>query len=95
MSRINAANGRFCYPARMETAWLPRIDLALCTGCGDCVAACPERALSRVADKAALARPDACTYCTLCEELCPTGAIELPFLIVLTNRDAQGDDTRV
>ncbi|MBP8291710.1 MAG: 4Fe-4S binding protein [Caldilineaceae bacterium] len=26
--------------------------------------------------------PDRCTYCTACEDVCPTDAIALPFLIV-------------
>lgn len=84
MSRVNDRNGRFPYPTRMETTWLPRLDPALCTGCGDCIAICPENALAQVAGKAALTRPDACTYCTTCEDVCPTGAIELPFLICFT-----------
>jgi NAD-dependent dihydropyrimidine dehydrogenase PreA subunit len=33
-------------------------------------------------EKAMLTRPDLCTYCTACEDVCPVGAIELPFLIV-------------
>jgi quercetin dioxygenase-like cupin family protein len=31
--------------------------------------------------KAALIHPDACTYDAVCEAICPTGAIELPYLI--------------
>jgi ferredoxin len=63
------------------SAWMPRIDRNLCIGCGECVAHCPTQALSRVDDKSALTRPDACTYCAACESLCPVGAIELPYLI--------------
>ncbi len=70
-----------------DSAWLPQIDQALCTGCGKCVETCPTGALGQITlpdgqVKAALVRPDLCTYCTLCEDLCPVDAIALPFLIL-------------
>jgi len=61
--------------------WLPRIDRNLCIACGDCISACPVDALGTQSGKAALTKPGACTYCLACEDLCPTHAIELPFLI--------------
>jgi formate hydrogenlyase subunit 6/NADH:ubiquinone oxidoreductase subunit I len=61
--------------------WLPRIDQARCTGCGDCIALCPTGALGRLEGKASLINAEACTYCTACEDICPAGAIELPFLV--------------
>ncbi len=61
--------------------WLPRLDRNLCTGCGDCIAACPVDALAQVDSKATLVAPDRCTYCAACETICPVGAIELPYLI--------------
>jgi ferredoxin len=66
----------------MAEVWLPRIDLDLCSGCGDCIAGCPTAALGWQDGKAALLQPDLCTYCTVCEDICPVSAIELPFLIV-------------
>ena len=62
--------------------WLPCIDQAQCTGCGDCVAQCPSGALGWQSDRAALRYPEHCLYCATCEDICPTNAIELPFLIV-------------
>ncbi|NJN82439.1 MAG: 4Fe-4S binding protein [Caldilineaceae bacterium] len=63
---------------------LPRIDLALCTGCRRCVEVCPTQALTQPKDKAELTYPDRCTYCTECEQACPEGAISLPFVILLS-----------
>ena len=65
----------------MQT-WLPLIDRATCTGCGDCVEVCPTEALALQNDVAVLAAPEACNYCAFCEALCPVGAIELPYKIV-------------
>ena len=53
-----------------------------CTGCGTCVEQCPVGVLTQREGKATLAEPDACTYCTLCEDVCPTDAIALPFIVV-------------
>jgi NAD-dependent dihydropyrimidine dehydrogenase PreA subunit len=61
---------------------MPQINQAQCIACGDCIARCPTGALGKQAGKAALLHPELCTYCTLCEDVCPVGAIELPFLIV-------------
>lgn len=66
----------------MTMQWMPQIDRKKCTGCGECVAHCPTKALGQVEGKAMLVHPDLCTYCTACEDVCPTGAIELPFLIM-------------
>ncbi len=61
--------------------WMPQLDQARCTGCGDCVAVCPTGALAIAAGKAILARPEICQYCLSCEDICPMDAIALPFLI--------------
>lgn len=66
-----------------QDPWLPTLDSNVCTGCGDCIPACPTGALARIAEKAVLARPDLCSYCAGCEAVCPAGAIALPYQIVV------------
>jgi len=63
---------------------VPGFVYALCTGCGDCVAVCPEQALLMDEKKRPRLRVGIdCSYCGLCEETCPTGAIFLSYEIVL------------
>lgn len=45
-----------------------------CTGCGMCIATCPERAL-RPGAKRPLADEAHCTACLACVEVCPVDAI--------------------
>jgi NAD-dependent dihydropyrimidine dehydrogenase PreA subunit len=66
-----------------DKMWLPHIDAALCTGCGDCVIACPTHVLALADGLAVIVEPAACSYCGDCESVCPTGAITLPYQIVL------------
>ena len=49
------------------------IDLR-CTGCGACLATCPERALV-AARRHPLVLVDRCTTCMACVEVCPADAI--------------------
>lgn len=62
---------------------MPEIDLAKCTGCGDCVEQCPTSAVAVVNNKVTIVRLDDCNYCADCEIFCPPGAIRCPFEIVL------------
>lgn len=63
-------------------AMLPVVARDLCTGCGWCVAACPDHLLVLEVDgrnrKAAeLARPDPCTGCGKCIPVCNFRAITM------------------
>jgi uncharacterized Fe-S center protein len=53
------------------------IDISKCTGCGQCVEACPFEALSLVEEK--MVRDDGkCIDCSHCLYLCPEGVYSLP-----------------
>ncbi len=49
---------------------------SLCTGCGKCVSACPNGAISLSGNKTTTDRAK-CTDCGLCANICPTGARKL------------------
>lgn len=58
----------------------PKIDPALCIGCGSCVEACPEDDALRVIDgRARLVHASHCVGHGRCKAACPTGALELVF----------------
>ena len=65
-------------PLRPPWALVERDFLALCTGCGDCVTACP----TEIIDMAAPRRPPTmnfshgeCTFCSQCASACRPGAL--------------------
>lgn len=47
-----------------------------CVGCGVCVDACPNGAISMVGD-VAVVNPDMCIDCEACVNECPNGAISM------------------
>ena len=64
-----------------DSAWFPHINRNICIGCGDCIKACPTNALGQREGKSALIHPQLCSYCAACETICPSGAIEIPYLV--------------
>lgn len=60
---------------------IPIINLERCDRCGQCVERCPEDALVMTKDGPAFREPNLCTFCTLCENICPLGAIRAPLSI--------------
>lgn len=56
---------------------LPEVDERRCTGCGDCVVACPADCLAMDGDLPWLPRPAACISCALCVVICPADALAM------------------
>jgi ferredoxin len=58
---------------------VPEVKSARCTGCGRCVAACPERLFSLEVfgfrKLSVLAAPERCSRCLKCRAACPVGAL--------------------
>ncbi len=56
---------------------LPRFLKNLCNNCGDCITACRDGGYQAISRNNGLPviDPDACTGCSLCSHVCPTGAI--------------------
>ena len=64
-----------------------QVDETICSGCGDCVAACPAGAISLAYGRAWVDQPS-CTGCASCADACPSGAIALVDAVVV-NRALQ------
>jgi len=56
----------------------PKIDQEKCSGCGECVNACPVSVIEVNNKKAKVTKPDDCVDCRACEAVCTTGAITFP-----------------
>ena len=56
---------------------LPVLNARLCTGCGECVTACPTDCLEMLGFLPWLPRPLDCVSCALCAAVCPVEAIVL------------------
>ncbi len=55
----------------------PTMDETVCTGCGDCVAVCPQDCLEMAGTIPWLPRPGQCISCSLCVLVCPVQALRL------------------
>ncbi|MEI6825425.1 MAG: 4Fe-4S binding protein [Desulfuromonadales bacterium] len=57
----------------------PTVTAALCSGCGRCVAACPEKIITLESDRfhkcAVIQQPERCTFCGRCVDTCPIDAL--------------------
>ena len=51
------------------------IDKEKCSGCEECVAACPAQVFEMEDGKSTVVEPDECLGCETCTEVCPEGAI--------------------
>jgi NAD-dependent dihydropyrimidine dehydrogenase PreA subunit len=65
---------RFPFSSEPE---LPAVNETTCTGCGDCVSACPTGCLEMAGAVPWLPRPIECISCTVCVLICPTEALEM------------------
>jgi len=53
---------------------VPEINKEVCTGCNDCVDACPTEAITLISEKAQI-DPELCSECSICVDSCPVDAI--------------------
>ncbi len=66
----------------MQNLALPEVNYQLCNQCGACVEQCPTQAAEMGPQGPVIVRPVDCTYCALCDTVCPQGAITCPYEIV-------------
>jgi ferredoxin len=64
------------YEVRKKTKRQMRINVEKCTGCNLCVDHCPVNAIDFTVSPPVF-KPDICIPCWFCEQICPTGAIEV------------------
>ncbi len=62
---------------------MPVVDVEKCDGCGLCVEACHCNAIIIVEGKAVIIETRLCGWCTVCEAVCPLGALSCPYEIVI------------
>ena len=57
--------------------WKITINKEKCSGCGECLSACPGDVYELQESKAVIANPEECHGCRTCEDICPEEAIEI------------------
>ena len=62
---------------------MPTVDLQKCTGCGTCVSACHCGAIIIIEGKATIIETLQCGWCTVCEMVCPQGALQCAYEIII------------
>ena len=71
-------------------AEMPKIDQEKCDGCGLCISVCSCNILVLVENVISVVQKAECRqcihWCTLCEDVCPTGALTCAFEIVIEGR---------
>ncbi len=65
---------------------MPEINIELCNGCRLCITVCSGEALAFIDNTVTIVEGAECDYCTLCELVCPTGAIRCPYEIVVEEK---------
>jgi ferredoxin len=69
---------------------MPVIDVEKCDGCGLCIGVCHCNMLVLVDNVVNVAAKEGCIsckrWCSRCEDVCPHGAINWPFDIVIADR---------
>jgi len=64
--------------------YVPQIDPVKCIGCELCVKLCPSDALRVINGVATFTAAEECEYSGTCQEICPTEAISLVYVIVFS-----------
>jgi ferredoxin len=58
---------------------VPKVNVTICTGCGQCVAACPHKIITletiRFHKNAVITHPELCNACGWCIKACPVTAL--------------------
>jgi NAD-dependent dihydropyrimidine dehydrogenase PreA subunit len=66
----------------MDQWLLPNILYERCSGCSFCVINCPQNVVMMAGGRPEFIAQKECTYCGICEDICPLGAIQLTYQIM-------------